>query len=87
MEAIPDIFFIIDKDGVYEDFVIKDGDKLKVNDADIIGNSIFEVGFSEKMANKIYQCIQDSIVNDSIESIEYALDTPNGTFMFEMRLA
>ncbi len=87
LEAIPDIFFIIDKDGVYEDFVIKDGDKLKVNDADIIGNSIFEVGFSEKMANKIYQCIQDSIVNDSIESIEYALDTPNGTFMFEMRLA
>ncbi len=87
LEAIPDIFFIIDKDGVYEDFVIKDGDKLKVNDADIIGNSIYEVGFSEKMANKIYQCIQDSIMNDSIESIEYALDTPNGTFMFEMRLA
>ncbi len=87
LEAIPDIFFIIDKDGVYEDFVIKDSDKLKINNADIIGNSVYEVGFSDKMATKIYQCIQDTILNDSIESIEYALDTPNGTFMFEMRLA
>ncbi len=87
LEAIPDIFFIIDKDGVYEDFVIKDGDKLKINDSEIVGHSIYEVGFSELMANKIYQCIQDTIMNDSIESIEYALDTPNGTFMFEMRLA
>jgi PAS domain S-box-containing protein len=87
LEAIPDIFFIIDKDGIYEDFVIKDGDKLKINSSEIIGNTIYEVGFSEKMANKIYQCILDCIANDSIESIEYALDTPNGTFMFEMRLA
>jgi PAS domain S-box-containing protein len=87
LEAIPDIFFIIDKDGIYEDFVIKDGDKLNINSSEIIGNTIYEVGFSEKMANKIYQCILECIANDSIESIEYALDTPNGTFMFEMRLA
>jgi len=87
LEAIPDIFFIIDKDGVYEDFVIKDSDKLKIKSSEIIGNTIYEVGFSEKMANKISQCIQEAIINDSIESIEYALDTPNGTFMFEMRIA
>lgn len=87
LEAIPDIFFIIDRDGVYEDFVIKESDKLKIKSSEIIGNTIYEVGFSEKMANKIFMCIQDCIANDSIESIEYALDTPNGTFMFEMRLA
>ncbi len=87
LEAIPDIFFVIDKDGIYEDFAMKDIDKLKINSSEIIGNTIYEVGFSEKMANKIYQCIQDAIANDSIESIEYALDTPNGTFIFEMRLA
>jgi PAS domain S-box-containing protein len=87
LEAIPDIFFVIDKDGIYEDFAMKDIEKLKINSTEIIGNSIYEVGFSEKMANKIYQCIQDAIANDSIESIEYALDTPNGTFIFEMRLA
>ncbi|QIA08565.1 sensor histidine kinase [Draconibacterium halophilum] len=87
LEAIPDIFFVIDKDGIYEDFVIKESDLFKIEDSNIIGSSIFNAGFPDKMANKIYSCIQHCIKNDSIESIEYSLNTPNGTFMFEMRLA
>ncbi len=87
LEAIPDIFFVIDKDGVYEDFVIKESDLFKVEDANIIGSSIFNAGFPDKMANKIYACIQNCLKTNSIESIEYSLNTPNGTFLFEMRLA
>ena len=87
LEAIPDIFFVIDKDGIYEDFVIKEGDLFKIEDSNIIGSSIFNAGFPDKMANKIYSCIQHCIKNNTIESIEYSLNTPNGTFMFEMRLA
>jgi len=87
LEAIPDIFFVIDKDGVYEDFVIKESDLFKMEDVNIIGSSIFEAGFPDNLANKIYSCIQTSIKTDSIESIEYSLNTPNGTFLFEMRLA
>jgi PAS domain-containing protein len=30
LEAIPDIFFVIDKDGTYEDFVIKESDLFKI---------------------------------------------------------
>ena len=86
LEAIPDIFFVIDKDGTYEDFVIKESDLFKIEDANIIGSTIFEVGFPENMANKIYNCIQTSIKTHSIETIEYQMNTPNGTFMFEMRL-
>lgn len=87
LEAIPDIFFVIDKDGIYEDFVIKESDVFKMEDANIIGSSIFNAGFPDQMANKIYSCIQHSIKTNSIESIEYSLNTPNGTFLFEMRLA
>ncbi|MCK3685047.1 ATP-binding protein [Maribellus sp. YY47] len=87
LEAIPDIFFVIDKDGVYEDFVIKESDLFKVEDANIIGSSIFNTGFPENLANKVYACIQNCIRTNSIESIEYSLNTPNGTFLFEMRLA
>ncbi|HYQ57742.1 MAG TPA: PAS domain-containing sensor histidine kinase, partial [Draconibacterium sp.] len=87
LEAIPDIFFVIDKDGIYEDFVIKESDLFKIEDSNIIGSSIFDAGFPDNMANKIYSCIQHCIKNDSIESIEYSLNTPNGLFMFEMRLA
>lgn len=87
LEAIPDMFFVIDKDGTYEDFVIKESELFKVEDANIIGSTIFEVGFPENMADKIYECIQTSIKTNSIETIEYQMNTPNGTFIFEMRLA
>ncbi|KOH44770.1 sensor histidine kinase [Sunxiuqinia dokdonensis] len=87
LEAIPDIFFIIDKDGVYMDFVIKESELIQINADDIVGNSIFEVGFSEKMSRKIFQCIQDAINRDTIETIEYALEVEKGTAMFEMRIA
>lgn len=87
LEAIPDIFFVIDKDGTYEDFVIKESDLFKVEDANIIGSTIFEVGFPHNMAEKIYSCIQDCLRTNSIETIEYSMNTPNGTFLFEMRLA
>ena len=87
LEAIPDMFFVIDKDGTYEDLVIKESALFKVEDANIIGSTIYEVGFPENMAEYIYTCIQHSIENNSIETIEYSMNTPNGTFLFEMRIA
>ena len=39
------------------------------------------------MSRKIFQCIQDAIQLDSIETIEYALEIEKGTAMFEMRIA
>lgn len=87
LEAIPDLFFIIDKDGIYVDFVFKASEALKIKPDDIIGNSIFEVGFSEKMSSKIFQCIQHCIEFDSIETIEYALEVEGSSALFEMRIA
>ncbi|NLO03682.1 MAG: PAS domain-containing sensor histidine kinase [Bacteroidales bacterium] len=87
LEAIPDMFFVIGKDGTYEDFVIKESDLFKVEDANIVGSTIFDIGFPENMAEKIFQCIQNCLTNNSIETVEYSLKTPNGTYLFEMRLA
>jgi PAS domain S-box-containing protein len=87
LEAVPDLFFIIDKDGTYVDFVFKASETIKIKPEDIIGNSIFEVGFSERMSNKIYECIQQSIESDTIETIEYSLEIEGTTAMFEMRIA
>jgi len=87
LEAIPDLFFLIDKDGIYVDFVFKASEALKIKPEDIIGNSIFEVGFSEKMSSKIFQCIQNCIEFDTIETIEYALEVEGSSALFEMRIA
>jgi len=87
LEAVPDLFFIIDQDGTYVDFVFKASDTIKIKPEDIIGNSIFEVGFSERMSNKIYECIQQCIQLDTIETIEYSLEIEGTSAMFEMRIA
>jgi PAS domain S-box-containing protein len=87
LEAIPDIFFVIDKDGIFQDVVFKGQESLLYETSEVIGNSVFKVGFSEMMARKIFDCIQKAISNDSIETIEYSLDARGGSLLFEMRLA
>jgi PAS domain S-box-containing protein len=87
LEAIPDIFFVIDKDGIFQDVVFKGQETLLSETSEVIGNSIFKVGFSEMMAHKIFECIQKAITSDTIETIEYSLDAKGGSLLFEMRLA
>jgi PAS domain S-box-containing protein len=87
LEAIPDMFFVIDKNGTYEDFVIKESDLFKLKEVDIVGSTIFDVGFPVNMAEKILHCIHSCLKYNSLETIEYSMNTPNGTYLFEMRLA
>lgn len=87
LEAIPDIFFMIDRDGIYQDVVFKGKEKLYPETTEIIGNSIFNVGFQDNMAMKIFDCIRKAIKNDTIETIEYTLTTRETSLFFEMRIA
>jgi PAS domain S-box-containing protein len=87
LEAIPDIFFVIDSDGTYEDIVFKGQAELHMEAGEVIGSTIFDVGFPENMAIKIHECIRRAIKNDSIETIEYSLEVNNVMLLFEMRLA
>jgi PAS domain S-box-containing protein len=87
LEAIPDIFFVIDKEGTYEDIVFKGQAELHMDAANVIGSTIFDVGFPDTMARKIFECIHRTIENDSIETLEYAMEVNNTTLLFEMRLA
>lgn len=88
MGSLPDIFFIIEKDGTYIDYVTNNSELMKLSQNDIIGKTIFEMGFSKPMAYQIFTSIQYVIENDNIETIEYGMELSNGnTLIFEMRLA
>ncbi|MDA3928699.1 MAG: PAS domain S-box protein, partial [Prolixibacteraceae bacterium] len=88
MGSLPDIFFIIEKDGTYIDYVSNNPELMKIGQKDIIGKTIFEMGFSKPMSYQIYSSIQHVLENDNIETIEYGMELPTGkTIMFEMRLA
>jgi len=87
LETIPDIFFVIDKDGTYIDYVAKEEEGFNFSAEEIIGSTIFEVGYSKKMVNQVYKSIQTAINLDSIETIEYVLEiVGKGSCFFEMRM-
>jgi PAS domain S-box-containing protein len=88
MGSLPDIFFIIENDGTYVDYVTNNPELMKLSQNDIIGKTIFEMGFSKTMTYQIYSSIQYVLENDNIETIEYGMELPSGkTLIFEMRLA
>jgi signal transduction histidine kinase len=87
LETIPDIFFVIDKDGTYIDYVPKSDNGIDMMAGEIIGSTISEVGFSTRMVRQVSKSIKAVISNDSIETIEYALEVKGkGTCFFEMRM-
>ncbi len=87
LEAIPDIFFVLERDGTFQDVVFKDQEKFYPETSEIIGNTIFGVGFTGAMSEKLYQCIGKAIDDDTLETLEYSLKTGELTLLFEMRLA
>ena len=87
IETIPDIFFVIDKDGTYIDYVAKEEEGFKFSPEEIIGSTIFEVGYSKKMVSQVYNSIQAVINHNVIETIEYVLEIfGKGSCFFEMRM-
>lgn len=88
MGSLPDIFFIIEKDGTYIDYVSNNPELTRLSQSDIIGKTIFEMGFSKPMAYQIYSSIQHVLEHDNIETIEYGMEMASGkVLIFEMRLA
>ncbi|MFA9391672.1 MAG: ATP-binding protein [Prolixibacteraceae bacterium] len=88
MGSLPDIFFIIERDGTYIDYVTNNEELMKLSQDDIIGKTIFEMGFSKPMSYQIFSSIQYVLEHDNIETIEYGMELSSGkTLIFEMRLA
>jgi len=87
LETIPDIFFVIDKDGTYIDYVPKSDNGIDLLASEIIGSTIFEVGFSARMVNQVSKSIKTVIAQNNIETIEYMLEVKGkGSCFFEMRM-
>jgi PAS domain S-box-containing protein len=87
LETIPDMFFVIDKDGTYIDYVPKSESGIDMFASEIIGSTIFEVGFSARMVSQVSKSIKTVISKNSIETIEYALEVKGkGSCFFEMRM-
>jgi PAS domain S-box-containing protein len=86
LDALPDLLFIINKEGVYTYFKPDSKHELAVPENKVVGKNIDEF-FSgaplEEYRNKIHQVLTDH----SVQNFRYDLDSPVGIKSFEARIS
>ncbi|WP_018477927.1 PAS domain-containing hybrid sensor histidine kinase/response regulator [Pontibacter roseus] len=85
LEAIPDLMFIIDKDGVYLEMHNENEAHLQYDAEEIIGKTIFDT-HPDSLSQDLYERVQQVLRTDQMESIDYHLDLPIGTRYYEGRI-
>ncbi len=86
IEALPDMIFRLDKDGVFLDFHAKEEDKLYVPPQEIIGASVVDL-LPQGLAQLTLEKISRVLSSGRMEVFEYQLPSRSGgLFTYEARL-
>ena len=86
-QAIPDMIFVVNKDGTFVDFKSDIDTELAIPKDEIIGKNITDTGFSEKYNKLIMNFIKKTISSGEVQTFEYDLMTPDGIGFYECRMA
>jgi diguanylate cyclase (GGDEF)-like protein/PAS domain S-box-containing protein len=84
-EATPDLFFLIQEDGVIIDYHAGDEKNLYVSPEDIVGKDI-SVFLPRKVARNFKSHFVKVIEQGGVSSFEYELSMPHGLIQFEARI-
>lgn len=85
LRAIPDMMFILDRDGVYLDYYTRDDKVLLHPPKDFLGKSVREI-LPPELAEQVYEVIDKVTENDPPQVLEYSLRMGNQDRYFEARL-
>lgn len=85
LRAIPDMMFILDRNGVYLDYYARDVGTLLHSPHDFLGKSVREV-LPPELAEKVYEVIDKVRKNDPPQVLEYSLRMGNEDRYYEARL-
>lgn len=85
LRAIPDMMFILDRNGVYLDYYARDVNKLLHSPKDFLGKSVREV-LPEELAERVYEVIDKVTENDPPQVIEYSLRMGTVDRYYEARM-
>jgi PAS domain S-box-containing protein len=86
LEALPDMMFVISREGVYLDFSVPDPAALAVPPDRIIGMNVRDSGFGEETTNRILHFISLALETKQLQRFEYELTLPWGTRQYEARV-
>ncbi len=87
IEAIPDMMFVLTKEGTYTDFKAEEGSKLSIPPGEIIGKNIRDAGFSDEQIAEISTCFQQVLTTGISDTLEYDMTTLQGDGSFEANIA
>jgi len=85
LRMVPDLMFVMSRDGVYLDYHARDPGDLFVPPEQFIGKHIGEV-FPPELAEPFKAVFQQALTSDEPVTIEYSLQMPEGEQHFETRL-
>ena len=84
LKSLPDLMFVIDREGKFIDFHNPHGKETIADPADYLGASVFEI-LQPELAKKTVELISRTIETGEIIEHNYELEFPGGTKFFESR--
>lgn len=86
LQAMPDMMFILTRDGTYVDFYAKFDEELAIPREEILGKNIRDAGFTDEDVALIHEKIEEVLSGGTMKTINYQLKTPKGLGTYEARL-
>lgn len=86
MEAIPDLVFVIQRDGTYIDVRASQPSDLALPVDEIVGRNMAETGFAPEDLRRIRKAIDRALDRRQIQTVEYGLQTIDHYGHFEARI-
>jgi PAS domain S-box-containing protein/putative nucleotidyltransferase with HDIG domain len=86
LKAMPDMIFVLTRDGTFTDFKADRDEDLALPRDEIIGKNVRDVGFSDYYTESVLDCVEEVLSTGEEGTLEYELETPNGAGFYEARL-
>ncbi len=85
LESMPDMFFIIDPNGIFLRSNVNDKIGLNIGDKYFLGKNLFDV-LSESIASEAIEKINKAVDTDELQMLEFSLEIHKETEFFEARI-
>ena len=85
--TLPDEAFVIDEDGQYLEATVRpeSGDLYTIAADELVGRKLGEA-FPAEEAARLQACLEETLANEEVQTIEYETDTTNGLRRFEAKV-
>lgn len=83
LESMPDLIFILNKDGIFRDFYANSPNQLFFKPNNFLGKKISEI-FEPQLSERFYDKFEQAKKSGEVTKLEYSMDFSDGTKYFEM---